>query len=39
MSLGGGKSPSLDRAVDGAVEDGVIFAVAAGKSQKNMMEL
>lgn len=39
MSLGGGKSPSLDRAVDGAVEDGVIFAVAAGKSQKKMIEL
>jgi cerevisin len=32
MSLGGGKSPALDRSVDGAVEEGIIFAVAAGKS-------
>lgn len=30
MSLGGGKSPALDRAVDGAVAAGVHFAVAAG---------
>lgn len=30
MSLGGGKSPSLDRAVNGAVESGIVFAVAAG---------
>lgn len=30
MSLGGGKSPSLDRAVDAAVKAGIHFAVAAG---------
>ncbi|KAI1005158.1 Alkaline protease 2 [Podosphaera aphanis] len=30
MSLGGGKSPALDRAVNGAVKAGVHFAVAAG---------
>jgi len=30
MSLGGGKSPALDRAVDGAVTAGIHFAVAAG---------
>jgi cerevisin len=30
MSLGGGKSPALDRAVNGAVAAGVHFAVAAG---------
>jgi len=30
MSLGGGKSPSLDMAVDAAVEVGINFAVAAG---------
>ncbi|ORY45622.1 subtilisin-like protein [Rhizoclosmatium globosum] len=30
MSLGGGKSDALDRAVDGAVSVGVHFAVAAG---------
>eukprot|EP00158_Paraphelidium_tribonemae_P004949 Partr_v1_DN27071_c1_g1_i1_m29120 putative Serine protease len=30
MSLGGGKSPSLDRAVDRAIAKGVLFAVAAG---------
>jgi cerevisin len=30
MSLGGGKSPALDRAVDGAVNAGIHFAVAAG---------
>ncbi|KAI8065697.1 serine protease 1 [Gongronella butleri] len=30
MSLGGGKSRSLDLAVDGAVDAGVVFAVAAG---------
>ncbi|KAI8333100.1 peptidase S8/S53 domain-containing protein [Chlamydoabsidia padenii] len=35
MSLGGGKSPSLDRAVDGAVEDGIVFAVAAGNDNKD----
>jgi cerevisin len=32
MSLGGGKSRALDISVDGAVEEGIIFAVAAGKS-------
>jgi cerevisin len=30
MSLGGGKSPALDRAVNGAVTAGIHFAVAAG---------
>ena len=30
MSLGGGKSPALDRAVNGAVAAGLHFAVAAG---------
>ncbi|KAI4593460.1 serine protease [Pestalotiopsis sp. 9143b] len=30
MSLGGGKSPSLDSAVDAAVDAGLHFAVAAG---------
>ncbi len=30
MSLGGGKSPSLDQAVNAAVEAGLHFAVAAG---------
>ncbi|KAJ3138486.1 serine protease [Irineochytrium annulatum] len=32
MSLGGGSSVALDRAVDAAVESGVHFAVAAGNS-------
>jgi cerevisin len=32
MSLGGGKSESLDRAVDAAVDSGLHFAVAAGLS-------
>jgi cerevisin len=32
MSLGSGKSPSLDLAVNGAVESGIIFAVAAGNA-------
>jgi cerevisin len=31
MSLGGGKSRSLDIAVNGAVDAGIVFAVAAGK--------
>ncbi|KAI8813716.1 peptidase S8/S53 domain-containing protein [Cladochytrium replicatum] len=35
MSLGGGKSPSLDRAVDVAVEGGVHFAVAAGNDNQD----
>jgi len=30
MSLGGGKSPALDAAVNGAVDAGIHFAVAAG---------
>jgi cerevisin len=30
MSLGGGKSPALDRAVNRAVDGGLHFAVAAG---------
>ncbi|KAG9237944.1 putative subtilisin-like proteinase Spm1 [Amylocarpus encephaloides] len=30
MSLGGSKSPALDRAVNGAVDAGIHFAVAAG---------
>ena len=30
MSLGGGKSPTLDMAVNGAVDAGIHFAVAAG---------
>lgn len=30
MSLGGGKSPALDAAVNGAVRSGIHFAVAAG---------
>ncbi|KAI3661026.1 hypothetical protein MP638_004061 [Amoeboaphelidium occidentale] len=32
MSLGGSKSPTLDRVVDNAVKSGVLFAVAAGNS-------
>ncbi|CAO3589442.1 unnamed protein product [Absidia cylindrospora] len=35
MSLGGGKSRSLDMAVNGAVDSGVIFAVAAGNDNKD----
>jgi cerevisin len=35
MSLGGGKSPSLDLAVNGAVDSGVVFAVAAGNDNSN----
>ncbi|KAI8344874.1 serine protease [Choanephora cucurbitarum] len=35
MSLGGGKSPSLDATVNGAVEAGLIFAVAAGNDNKD----
>ncbi len=30
MSLGGGKSPALDRAVNAAVDSGIHFSVAAG---------
>lgn len=35
MSLGGGKSPALDAAVNGAVEAGLHFAVAAGNDNAN----
>ena len=35
MSLGGGKSPTLDRAVNGAVDAGLHFAVAAGNENKD----
>lgn len=35
MSLGGGKSPTLDRAVDGAVGSGLHFAVAAGNENQD----
>lgn len=35
MSLGGGKSPSLDAAVNAAVDAGLHFAVAAGNDNAN----
>lgn len=35
MSLGGGKSPALDAAVNGAVDAGLHFAVAAGNDNAN----
>jgi cerevisin len=35
MSLGGGKSPALDRAVNNAVRNGMHFAVAAGNDDKD----
>ena len=35
MSLGGGKSRSLDDAVDAAVRSGLIFAVAAGNDNRD----
>jgi len=35
MSLGGGKSKALDNAVDGAVEYGLLFAVAAGNDNRD----
>ncbi|KAI9481646.1 MAG: serine protease 1 [Benjaminiella poitrasii] len=35
MSLGGGKSPSLDAAVNGAVDAGIVFAVAAGNDNRD----
>lgn len=35
MSLGGGKSPTLDKAVNAAVEVGIHFAVAAGNDNAN----
>ncbi|KAJ4136701.1 serine protease [Fusarium falciforme] len=35
MSLGGGKSPALDLAVNAAVEAGIHFAVAAGNENQD----
>ncbi|EPQ26786.1 uncharacterized protein PFL1_05764 [Pseudozyma flocculosa PF-1] len=35
MSLGGGKSPTLDRAVNGAVDSGMHFGVAAGNENQD----
>jgi len=35
MSLGGGASPSIDGAVTKAINDGVVFVVAAGNSSAN----
>ncbi|KAF7782784.1 hypothetical protein Agabi119p4_2160 [Agaricus bisporus var. burnettii] len=35
MSLGGGKSPALDDAVNGAVDTGLHFAVAAGNENRD----
>lgn len=35
MSLGGGRSPSLDKAVNGAVTNGLHFAVAAGNENQD----
>ena len=35
MSLGGGKSPTLDKAVNAAVEVGIHFAVAAGNDNSD----
>jgi cerevisin len=35
MSLGGGKSPTLDKAVNGAVTAGMHFAVAAGNENQD----
>ncbi|KAJ8656309.1 hypothetical protein O0I10_008103 [Lichtheimia ornata] len=35
MSLGGGKSPSLDLAINGAVDTGMVFAVAAGNDNSD----
>ncbi|KAI8973935.1 serine protease [Pilobolus umbonatus] len=35
MSLGGGKSPSLDNFVNAAVDAGLVFAVAAGNDNKD----
>lgn len=35
MSLGGGKSPTLDLAVNAAVDAGIHFAVAAGNDNAN----
>lgn len=35
MSLGGGKSPALDTAVNNAVKAGLSFAVAAGNDNRD----
>ncbi|ORY92092.1 peptidase S8/S53 domain-containing protein [Syncephalastrum racemosum] len=35
MSLGGGKSRALDRAVDEAVRSGIVFSVAAGNDNRD----
>lgn len=35
MSLGGGSSSALDRAVENAINEGVVFAVAAGNSNSD----
>lgn len=35
MSLGGGRSPSLDAAVNAAVKGGIYFAVAAGNDNRD----
>ncbi|KAG0739986.1 hypothetical protein G6F66_011052 [Rhizopus arrhizus] len=35
MSLGGGRSPSLDRFVNGAVRAGIVFSVAAGNDNED----
>lgn len=35
MSLGGGKSPTLDKAVNGAVDSGMHFGVAAGNENQD----
>ncbi|KAI8379286.1 serine protease [Radiomyces spectabilis] len=35
MSLGGGKSPTLDNIVNGAVKAGMVFAVAAGNDNRD----
>lgn len=35
MSLGGGKSPALDQAVNGAVASGMHFGVAAGNENQD----
>ncbi len=37
MSLGGGNSPTLDLAVNAAVDAGIHFAVAAGNERSKML--
>lgn len=39
MSLGGGASAALDRAVKGAISSGLVFAIAAGNSGKDACAL